>query len=92
MSTKKTAWIAVASIFLVLIIWVISTNEVKDVKQIESTEQIEKEPSYYLTLSSDTLRFEQHQVKAGESFGALLGKRGISTRQIYQKTSLCSIL
>ena len=84
MSTKKTAWIAVASIFLVLIIWVISANEVEDVKQIESTEQIEKEPSYYLTLPSDTLRFEQHQVKAGESFGALLGKRGISTRQIYQ--------
>ena len=35
MSTKKTAWIAVASIFLVLIIWVISANEVEDVKQVE---------------------------------------------------------
>ena len=73
-----------ASIFLVLIIWVISANEVQDATQIESTEQIEKEPSYYLTLPSDTLRFEQHQVKSGESFGALLGKRGISTKQIYQ--------
>ena len=84
MGTKKIAWIAVASIFLVLIIWVISANEVQDATQIESTEQIEKEPSYYLTLPSDTLRFEQHQVKSGESFGALLGKRGISTKQIYQ--------
>ena len=42
MGTKKTAWIAVASIFLVLIIWVISANEVQVATQIESTKQIEK--------------------------------------------------
>ena len=73
-----------SSISLVLIIWVISLTEVEDVLQTESTDKIEKEPSYFLTLPSDTLRFERHQVKRGESFGALLGKRGISTAQIYK--------
>ena len=90
MNIKKQAWIAIASFFVVILVWVLSANATKDAgaegKSETSAERQkeEKEPTFYLTLPSDTLRFEDHTIASGESFGALLGKRGISTAQIYE--------
>ena len=83
MSTKKIAWVAIASIFLVIIIAVISANPDAPLT-LTDEEPVIEEPKYYLTLPADTLRFESHKIASGESFGALLGKRGISTAQIYK--------
>lgn len=92
MNVKKQAWIAIAAFFVIILIWVISSNA-KDGSQrslssgsqdTEAWEELEKEPVFYLTLPADTLRFEDHKIASGESFGALLGKRGISTAQIYK--------
>jgi len=85
MNLKKNAWIAIAALFVLLIIWVISSkNEQVDV--LENQEEVVEviEPKLVLTLPADTLRFEKHNIVSGESFGALLGKRGIGTAQIYK--------
>jgi len=90
MNIKKQAWIAIASFFVIILVWVLSANATKDADadgtletSVEHSRE-EKEPAFYLTLPSDTLRFEDHTIASGESFGALLGKRGISTAQIYK--------
>ena len=84
MKLKKHGWIVLAAIFIVIILGVIFS--VDESIQIEEEEEVvvQDEPKFYLTLPSDTLRFEDHIIASGESFGALLGKRGISTTQIYQ--------
>lgn len=84
MKLKKHGWIVLAAIFIVIILGVIFS--VDESIQIEEEEEVvvQEEPKFYLTLPSDTLRFEDHTIASGESFGALLGKRGISTTQIYQ--------
>ena len=53
---------------------------------LEEQEEVAEvvEPRVVLTLPADTLRFEKHTIASGESFGALLGKRGIGTAQIYK--------
>lgn len=85
MSLKKNAWIAIAALFVLLIIWVISAKNER-VTVLEEHEEVPEivEPRVVLTLPADTLRFEKHTIASGESFGALLGKRGIGTAQIYK--------
>lgn len=85
MSLKKNAWIALAALFVLLIIWVISSKN-EQVNVLENQEEVAAvvEPKMVLTLPADTLRFEKHTIVSGESFGALLGKRGIGTAQIYK--------
>ena len=85
MSLKKNAWIAIASLFILLIVWVI-TSKNERVTVLEEQEEVTEvvEPRVVLTLPADTLRFEKHTIASGESFGALLGKRGIGTAQIYK--------
>ena len=85
MSLKKNAWIAIAALFGLLIIWVISAKNER-VTVLEEHEEVPEivEPRVVLTLPADTLRFEKHTIASGESFGALLGKRGIGTAQIYK--------
>ena len=85
MSLKKNAWIALAALFVLLIIWVISSKSEQE-NVLENQEEVAAvvEPKVVLTLPADTLRFEKHTIASGESFGALLGKRGISTAQIYK--------
>ncbi len=84
MKLKKHGWIVLAAIFIIIIIGALlpskSSIEILD----EEDPVVEVEPRFYLTLPADTLRFEDHTIASGESFGALLGKRGISTAQIYQ--------
>ncbi|HBB80278.1 MAG TPA: peptidase M23 [Cryomorphaceae bacterium] len=86
MSVKKLAWIAVASFFVIILFRVISADSLESNVEISSDEidLTVQEPTFYLTIPSDTLRFENHKIVSGESFGALLGKRGISTSQIYK--------
>lgn len=86
MSVKKLAWIAVASFFVIILFRVISADSLESKVEISSDEidLTVQEPTFYLTIPSDTLRFENHKIVSGESFGALLGKRGISTSQIYK--------
>jgi len=85
MSLKKNAWVALAALFVLLIIWVISSKN-EQVNVLENQEEVAAvvEPKVVLTLPADTLRFEKHTIVSGESFGALLGKRGIGTAQIYK--------
>ena len=85
MSLKKNAWIALAALFVLLIIWVMSSKNER-VTVLEEQEEVAEvvEPRVVLTLPADTLRFEKHTIASGESFGALLGKRGIGTAQIYK--------
>jgi len=84
MKLKKHGWIVLAAIFIVIILGVIFSGD-ESIEIIEEQEVVvQEEPKFYLTLPSDTLRFEDHTITSGESFGALLGKRGISTTQIYQ--------
>ena len=85
MNLKKNAWIAIAALFVLLIIWVISSKN-EQVNVLENQEEVAAvvEPKVVLTLPADTLRFEKHTIASGESFGALLGKRGIGTAQIYK--------
>ena len=84
MKLKKHGWIVLAAIFIIIIIGALLPS--KGTVEILDNEDpvVEAEPKFYLTLSADTLRFEDHTIASGESFGALLGKRGISTAQIYQ--------
>ena len=86
MSVKKLAWIAVASFFVIILFRVTSADSLESNVEISSDEidLTVQEPTFYLTIPSDTLRFENHKIVSGESFGALLGKRGISTSQIYK--------
>ncbi|MGA0246936.1 MAG: hypothetical protein ACO3JZ_09675, partial [Schleiferiaceae bacterium] len=81
---KKHGWIVLAAIFIIIIIGALLPS--KGTVEILDNEDpvVEAEPKFYLTLPADTLRFEDHTIASGESFGALLGKRGISTAQIYQ--------
>ena len=85
MSLKKNAWIALAALFVLLIMWVMSSKNER-VTVLEEQEEVAEvvEPRVVLTLPADTLRFEKHTIASGESFGALLGKRGIGTAQIYK--------
>ncbi|CAI8157754.1 MAG: Murein DD-endopeptidase MepM [Flavobacteriales bacterium UBA4585] len=85
MSLKKNAWIALAALFVLLIIWVLSSKNER-VTVLEEQEEVAEivQPRVVLTLPADTLRFEKHSIASGESFGALLGKRGIGTAQIYK--------
>ena len=84
MKLKKHGWIVLAAIFIIIIIGALLPS--KGTVEILDNEDpvVETEPKFYLTLPADTLRFEDHTIASGESFGALLGKRGISTAQIYQ--------
>jgi murein DD-endopeptidase MepM/ murein hydrolase activator NlpD len=84
MKLKKHGWIVLAAIFIIIIIGALLPS--KGTVEIFDNENpvVEAEPKFYLTLPADTLRFEDHTIASGESFGALLGKRGISTAQIYQ--------
>ena len=84
MKLKKHGWIVLAAIFIIIIIGALLPS--KGTVEILDNEEpvVEAEPKFYLTLPADTLRFEDHTIASGESFGALLGKRGISTAQIYQ--------
>lgn len=84
MKLKKHGWIVLAAIFIFIIIGALLPS--KGTVEILDNEDpvVEAEPKFYLTLPADTLRFEDHTIASGESFGALLGKRGISTAQIYQ--------
>lgn len=86
MSVKKLAWIAVASFFVIILLRVISADSSESNVEIglDEIDLTVQEPTFYLTIPSDTLRFENHKIVSGESFGALLGKRGISTSQIYK--------
>jgi murein DD-endopeptidase MepM/ murein hydrolase activator NlpD len=85
MKLKKQGWIVAASAFLVIVIMVISSKggsvEGGDETEVEVKEEA---PKFYLTIPSDTLKFEDHTIASGESFGALLGMHGISTAQIYK--------
>ena len=84
MKLKKHGWIVLAAIFIIIIIGALLPNKgTVEILDIEDPD-VEVEPKFYLTLPADTLRFEDHTIASGESFGALLGKRGISTAQIYQ--------
>lgn len=84
MKLKKHGWIVLAAIFIIIIIGALLPS--KGTVEILDNEDpvVEAEPKFYLTLPADTLRFEDHTIASGESFGALLGKRGISTAHIYQ--------
>ncbi len=86
MSLKKLAWIAVASFFVIILFSVISaeSSEPQVEMSLDEVDLTVQEPAFYLTIPSDTLRFESHKIISGESFGALLGKRGIGTSQIYK--------
>lgn len=84
MNLKKYGWIVLAAIFIIIIISALLPS--KGTLKILDNEGPLKEasPKFYLSLPADTLRFEDHMIASGESFGALLGKRGISTAHIYQ--------
>jgi len=84
MKLKKHGWIVLAAIFIIIIIGALLPSKISiEILDYEGP-VVEVEPKFYLTLPADTLRFEDHTIASGESFGALLGKRGISTAQIYQ--------
>ena len=84
MKLKKYGWIVLAAIFIIIIISALLPSE-DTVKMLDNEGPLEEAaPEFYLTLPSDTLSFEDHTIVSGESFGALLGKRGISTAHIYQ--------
>ena len=67
MSLKKNAWIAIASLFILLIVWVISSKNER-VTVLEEQEEVTEvvEPRVVLTLPADTLRFEKHTIASGE--------------------------
>ena len=73
MSLKKLAWIAVASFFVIILFSVISaeSSEPQVEMSLDEVDLTVQEPAFYLTIPSDTLRFESHKIISGESFGAL---------------------
>lgn len=84
MNLKKYWWILLPAIGIVLVVISPSSEEIPTEISDEVEEVEEVEPNFYLTIPSDTLSFEDHTIASGESFGVLLGKRGISTAQIYE--------
>ena len=84
MKLKKYAWLLVAAVFIILIVGALRSEGNTTTILDDDFEEVAPEPKFFLTLPADTLRFEDHTIASGESFGALLGKRGISTAQIYQ--------
>tara|TARA_B100001939_G_scaffold344648_1_gene359579 strand:- start:422 stop:1663 length:1242 start_codon:yes stop_codon:yes gene_type:complete len=85
MNLKKYGWIVLAAIFIIIIISALLPSKgTLKILDNEGGPLKEASPTFYLSLPADTLRFEDHTIASGESFGALLGKRGISTAHIYQ--------
>ena len=84
MNLKKYGWIVLAAIFIIIIISALLPSK-GTLKILDNEGPLdEASPKFYLSLPADTLRFEDHTIDSGESFGALLRKRGISTAHIYQ--------
>ncbi len=84
MNVKKYWWILLPAIGIILVMVSPSSEEIPTEISDEVEEVEEVEPNFYLTIPADTLSFEDHTIASGESFGVLLGKRGISTAQIYE--------
>ena len=84
MNLKKLWWLALAAIVLVLVVRISSESSSSNPNQEKIEAPIAFEPATYLTLPTDTLSFEKHTIVSGESFGALLGKRGIGSAKIYE--------
>ena len=84
MNLKKLWWLALAAIVLVLVVRISNESSSSNPKEVKIEAPIALEPATYLTLPTDTLSFEKHTIVSGESFGALLGKRGIGSAKIYE--------
>lgn len=84
MNLKKLWWLALAAIVLVLVVRISKESSSSNPNQEKIEAPIAFEPATYLTLPTDTLSFEKHTIVSGESFGALLGKRGIGSAKIYE--------
>ena len=84
MNLKKLWWLALAAIVLVLVVRISNESSSSNPKEEKIEAPIAFEPATYLTLPTDTLSFEKHTIVSGESFGALLGKRGIGSAKIYE--------
>ena len=84
MNLKKLWWLALAAIVLVLVVRISNESSSSSPNEEKMEAPIAFEPATYLTLPTDTLSFEKHTIVSGESFGALLGKRGIGSAKIYE--------
>ena len=84
MNLKKLWWLALAAIVLVLVVRISNESSSSNPNEEKIEAPIAFEPATYLTLPTDTLSFEKHTIVSGESFGALLGKRGIGSAKIYE--------
>ena len=84
MNLKKLWWLALAAIVLVLVVRISNESSSSNPNEEKMEAPIAFEPATYLTLPTDTLSFEKHTIVSGESFGALLGKRGIGSAKIYE--------
>ena len=84
MNLKKLWWLALAAIVLVLVVRISNEGSSSNPNEEKMEAPIAFEPATYLTLPTDTLSFEKHTIVSGESFGALLGKRGIGSAKIYE--------
>ena len=84
MNLKKLWWLALAAIVLVLVVRISNESSSSNPKEVKIEAPIALEPATYLTLPTDTLSFEKHTIVSGESFGALLGKRGIGSAKLYE--------
>lgn len=84
MNLKKLWWLALAAIVLVLVVRISNESSSSNPNEVKIEAPIAFEPATYLTLPTDTLSFEKHTIVSGESFGALLGKRGIGSAKIYE--------
>lgn len=88
MKLKKYAWLLFAAVFIIVIILAIKPGKQSDAEANPIEEPIQEvEPKFYLTLPADTLVFEEHTITSGESFGSILGERGVSTSTIYSIAS-----
>ena len=88
MKLKKYAWLLFAAVFIIVIIFAIKPGKQSGAEANPIEEPIEEvEPKFYLTLPADTLVFEDHTITSGESFGSILGERGVSTSTIYSIAS-----
>jgi len=88
MKLKKYAWHLFAAVFIIVIIFAIKPGKESGAEANPIEEPIEEvEPKFYLTLPADTLVFEDHTITSGESFGSILGERGVSTSTIYSIAS-----
>ena len=84
MNLKKLWWLVLAAIVLVLVVRISNENSSANPDEVKNEVPTALEPTSYLTLPTDTLSFEKHTIVSGESFGALLGKRGIGSAKIYE--------